>query len=168
MKLVRTLALGAALALSTTVAGAQVSDSARKPVAGAKSQGERGQGMARRGGDRAARALFRGVDLTEAQKEQVKAIAERYQPQRQALAKQVRDRRDSEERPDSAFLAGIRTQREQLHARQVAELRAVLTADQRTKFDANVAQLKEREAKRGEKMKDRKGKGEGRRGSRAG
>jgi len=163
MKLVRIIALGAALAVSTTVAGAQSADSARKPAAGAKAQGERGKGMARRGGDRAMRAMFRDVSLTDVQKQQVEAIVERYQPQRQALAKQVRDRRDSGQRPDSAFLAGVRTQREQLQERQVAEIRALLTADQRTKFDANVAQLKDREAKRTGK-KDGRGKGEGRRG----
>ena len=164
MKLVRIIALGAALACSTAVAGAQAADSARSPVAGAKAQGERGKGMARRGGDRAMRAMFRDMSLTDAQKQQVKAIADRYQPQRQALAKQVRDRRDSGQRPDSAFLAGVRTQRQELQERQVAEIRALLTADQRTKFDANLAQLKEREANRAGKAKDGRGKGEGGRG----
>ena len=163
MKLVRTFALGAALALSATVAGAQAADSARKPHAAAKARGDQ-DGKARRGGDRGDRALFRDVSLTDAQKQQVKAIVEKYQPQRQALMKQVRDRRDAGQRPDSAFLANIRTQRHELQERQVAEIRSLLTTDQRTKFDANVSAMKEREAKRAAKMKDGKGKGEGRRG----
>jgi Spy/CpxP family protein refolding chaperone len=167
MKLVRTLALGAALALSTTVAGAQSADSAKKPHAAAKARGDFG-GKARRGGDRDARAMFRDVALTEAQKQQVKAIVDKYQPQRQALMKQVRDRREGGQRPDSAFLSSIRTQRQQLQERQVSEIRSLLTADQRAKFDTNVAAMKERDEKRAAKMKDGKGKGEGRRGGRAG
>ena len=159
MKVVRIFALGAALALSTTVAGAQAADSAKKPVAGAKAHG--GKGMARRGGDREARAMFRDVNLTDAQKQQVKGIVEKYQPQRQALMQQLRDRRQAGQRPDSAFLAGIKQQRDSLQQRQVAEIRTLLSADQRTKFDANVAQLKDREAKQGKQRK-----GEGRRGGR--
>ena len=167
MKLVRTLALGAALALSTTVAGAQVADSAKKPHASAKARGDF-DGKGRRGGDRDARAMFRDVALTDAQKQQVKTIVEKYQPQRQALMKQVRDRREGGQRPDSAFLAGIRTQRQQLQERQVSEIRSLLTADQRTKFDSNVSAMKDREAKRAAKMKDGKGRGERHRGARRG
>ena len=170
MKPIRTLALGAALVLSSAVAGAQATDSASRSAPGARAQGERGKAMAHRGGDRGVRAMFRDVNLTDAQKQQVKAIADKYQPQRQALAKQVRDRRDSGQRPDSAFLAGIRTQREQLQERQVSEIRSILTADQRTKFDANIAELKERRAKHDGKARGGKGKGErrGDRGARQG
>ena len=153
MKLVRILALGAALTLSTSMAGAQVIDSV-KPAPGAKAQG--GRAMMRRGGDRDARMMFRDVKLSDAQKQQVKAIVDKYQPQRQALMQQVRDRRENGQRPDSAFLAGVRQQRETLQERQVSEIRALLTADQRTKFDANLQQQKEREAKREANMKEKK------------
>lgn len=163
MKLVRTLALGAVLALSATTAGAQVADSARKPAkaqAGAAAQ----RGWAR-GMDREARAMFRGVDLTDTQKQQVKAVVDKYQPQRQALMQQMRDRRDSGQRPDSAFMASMRQQRQALQERQVAEIRALLTAQQVAKFDANVAQAKDRAAKRAGKMREDRAKGD-RRGGR--
>jgi protein CpxP len=164
MKLVRTLALGAVLALSATTAGAQVGDSARKPAKAQSGAAERGWG---RGMDREARAMFRGVDLTDTQKQQVKAIVDRYQPQRQALMQQMRDRRESGQRPDSAFTASIRQQRQALQERQVAEIRAVLTADQVAKFDANAAQARDRAAKRAEKMREDRAKGD-RKGDRRG
>jgi hypothetical protein len=163
MKLVRTLALGAVLVLSATTAGAQVADSARKPAAKAQA-GAAHRGWAR-GMDREARAMFRGVDLTDTQKQQVKAIVDRYQPQRQALMQQVRDRREGGQRPDSAFMAGIRQQRQALQERQVAEIRALLTAQQVTRFDANAAEARERAAKRAEKVREDRAKGD-RRGGR--
>ena len=157
MKLVRTLALGAVLALPATTAGAQVADSARRPAKAQAGAAHRGWGH---GMDREARAMFRGVDLTDTQKQQVKAIVDKYQPQREALMQQVRDRRDSGQRPDSAFMAGIRQQRQALHERQVAEIRALLTAQQVAKFDANVAQARDRAAKRAGKMREDRAKGD--------
>jgi Spy/CpxP family protein refolding chaperone len=89
------------------------------------------------------RALFRGVDLTEAQKQQIKTIRDKYQPQMRSLREQIRAQRQQSgaerQRPDSATLAQVRS----LMQRQEGEIRAVLTPDQQKTFDANVAQMRE-------------------------
>ena len=151
MKAFRSMVLGAAVLFAGSVAGAQAAPRVKGDSASARAEGRRWEHGKHKGGERRemgghamGRAAFRGVNLTDAQKAQVKTVMERYRPQREALQKQMQDRRASGQKPDSAFLAGMRTQRQALMEKQQADIRAVLTAEQRTKFDANVAQMRER------------------------
>ena len=108
--------------------------------------GQRGAGQGEmRGGDRrgpmmAARALLRGIDLTDAQKTKIRDIALKYRPRHEAFADTMRANRELGIRPDSTQLA----KRMQILAQERAEIRAVLTAEQQKTFDANVAKMQDR------------------------
>ena len=147
MKNIRTLALGAVLAIGiSSVAGAQSTQGMEKgkpPVAheGRKHEGDRGMrdhGMSRK---RMRGHALKGVNLTDAQKEQVKSINARYRSELEAL--RPKGRADGV-RPDSAARAQMMSKRMEIERRQMAEVRAVLTAEQRITFDANVAKMHEK------------------------
>lgn len=168
MKALRIAALGAAVVIGFGSAAEVRAQATPAPQAGAeraaRQQGERGE-RGRKAG-RMMGGLFRGIDLTDDQKAQVKAIHERYRPQMQALRPEPRrERGDDAARPDSAS----RSRARDLVTRQHAEIRAVLTPTQQATFDRNVTSLKERGARKGEERGARKGgKRGGRRGERAG
>lgn len=132
------LALGAIILLSVAgTAGAQTaqpiprSDSARierrddrMPEGRRMRQGERmrqGDRMRKRGPNRGE--LMRELNLTEAQRTQIRAIHERGRERMQAL-----------------------------HAQQMAEVRSILTPEQRTRFDAAAAKRKEHMKDHGDMM----------------
>jgi Spy/CpxP family protein refolding chaperone len=98
------------------------------------SQQDGGQRMGRRGGDR-MQMLFQGITLTADQQSQVQAIRERHRGDMQGL--------NPRENPDD------RTKMMQNMQSQMAEIRAVLTADQQTQFDKNVAEMRQRMQQRG-------------------
>ena len=78
--------------------------------------------------------LLEGITLTDAQKEQVKVIREKYVPQ----LVQLRKAEQAIGRPDEA----TRAQMVDLKNKQAAEIRAILTADQQAIFDRNLAEQK--------------------------
>lgn len=158
MKHIRTWALGAVLAIGIgSVAGAQSTQGIEKgktPVAheGRKHEGDRGMrdhGMSRK---HLRGHALKGVKLTAAQKDQVKSINARYRSELEALRPKGRE---DGVRPDSAARAQMIAQRMEIERRQLAEIRAVLTTEQHTTFDANVAKMHQKSAdwraKRGEK-----------------
>ncbi len=151
MKVIRTLALGAALTIavgSTAELHAQATATPQGAERGAKARGERGAHGRAMGG------LFRDITLTGAQKTQVKEIHDRYRTRMQALRPQAKPARgDSAARPDSAAMAQVRT----LMASQQADIRAILTPAQQTTFDRNVAQMNERGERRWGEAGARKG-----------
>lgn len=175
MKTVRLLGLGAALALGAATVVAQPPATASRP-----SQGEAGQAQPRHDGPRARAPrgprggpggpLLAGITLTDAQREQIRAIGEKHRAQFQGEARQGRSRSmpgAERTRPDSAQRAAMRAQREQrraefqaLRQQHEAELRAVLTPEQQQTFDANRARIAERmsEPRRG---RMRAGRGDG-------
>ena len=156
----RTAALGLAiLAGSATFAGAQSTTPGTQAPSVGQDRGERGgKGQkARRGhkGQRGMRALFRDIQLTAEQRTQVKAIADRYRPQRETLAQSMKpamtEVRAARQRGDStaaraAFdrTADTRTKLTALRDQELREVRGVLTAAQQTTFDRNVSAMKER------------------------
>ena len=154
MKNIRTLALGAALAIGIgSVAGAQSTQGTEKgkpPVAhegrkheGRKHEGDRGMRDHGMSGKRMRGHALKGVKLTDAQKEQVKAINAKYRSELEALRPKGRE---DGVRPDSAARAQMIAQRMEIERRQLAEIRGVLTAEQRTTFDANVTKMHEKAA----------------------
>ena len=125
MKLVRIATLAAALCVGmTTVAAAQ------------GAQPQQGQGR----GGRMGEWLLKDITLTDAQKDQIKTIREKYMPQQMELRKAAQATGTVDD--------ATRAKMADLQNKQAAEIRAVLTADQQVTFDKNLAALKERMAAR--------------------
>ena len=84
-----------------------------------------------------SKMLFKGIELTDAQKAQVEQISQKYKAQREAL------------RPAGGQMQGppddaTRAKMEELKNQSNAEYRAILNADQQKIFDQNVAAMKAR------------------------
>lgn len=150
MKTFRVAALAAALLVAVgTTAQAQTTTPAPQPNAGAKQGGQpghaghgQGEGRGRRGRGEMmmGRALFRGIELSDAQKTQMRAIHTKYGEQRRAIWTPQRDSAARRQRPDSATRAKMVALRE----RETAEVRGLLTPAQQSTFDQNRAQMRQR------------------------
>jgi Spy/CpxP family protein refolding chaperone len=126
MKVIRTATLAIALCAGmTSVAAAQ-----------GQPENQQGQGEMRRGGGMGG-MLLKDITLTDAQKDQIKTIREKYVPKQLELRKAVQATGSP---PDEATRAKMM----ELQTQQSAEIRAVLTADQQKTFDHNLHELKER------------------------
>ena len=135
MKVIRIATLAFALCAGmTSVAAAQ-----------GQPEGQQGQGAMRRGGGMGG-MLLKDITLTDAQKDQVKTIREKYVPMQLELRKAVQATGGP---PDEA----TRGKMMELQTQQAAEIRAVLTADQQKTFDHNLHELKE---KMDEQRKDKR------------
>ena len=109
-------------------------------VAGAQGH-EPNKGEMRRGGGMGG-MLLKDITLTETQKNQVKTIREKYVPKQLELRKSAQATGTP---PDEATVNKMM----ELQSQQSAEIRAILTADQQTIFDRNIAEMKARmEARR--------------------
>ncbi|MFL5465112.1 MAG: Spy/CpxP family protein refolding chaperone [Gemmatimonadaceae bacterium] len=129
MKVIRIATLAAALCVGiTSVAAAQ---GATTP---------QGQGEARRGGGMGG-MLLKDITLTDAQKDQIKTIREKYLPQQVELRKSAQ--------ATGSFDDATRAKMADLQNKQAAEIRAILTADQQATFDKNLAEMKAKMAARG-------------------
>lgn len=135
---IRAVALGAALFAATAGAvsaqatqGTPRGDSATKAGEWRKDgpRGPRGRGfgpgMQGRPG-MPGMDFMRGLNLTETQRTQVRAIHEKYQPQMQSLHKRAK--------------TDFESQASTLHEQMFREVRTVLTAEQRAKIDAQLAE----------------------------
>jgi Spy/CpxP family protein refolding chaperone len=126
MKLVRIATLAAALCVGmTTVGGAQ------------STEPQQGQGEGRRG---RGEWLLKDINLSGAQKDQIKTIREKYVPQQMELRKAAQATGSMDD--------ATRAKMMDLQEKQAAEIRAILTADQQATFDKNLAAAKERMAAR--------------------
>jgi Spy/CpxP family protein refolding chaperone len=149
---ISTAAFGAALVFAAaTGAAAQQTDAGHHRGR----HGDRQSAATPAGRQGSLRGLFRGVNLTDAQKSQVKVIRERYQPQFKALRDSVRpafeQARAARQRGDTlaarqawAQTGGERQRMRELMQREAGEVRAILTPDQQKVFDQNVAAMRER------------------------
>ena len=127
MKAIRIATLAAALCVGTT------------SVAAAQGTEPQGQGQGR--GERMGGMLLKDINLTDAQKAQVKTIRDKYVPQLQELRKASQATGGP---PDEA----TRTKMMDIQNKQTNEIRAILTADQQATFDKNLAEMKARMANR--------------------
>ena len=126
MKVIRIATLAFALCAGmTSVAAAQ-----------GQPEGQQGQGGMRRGGGMGG-MLLKDITLTDAQKDQIKTIREKYVPKQLELRKAVQATGGP---PDEA----TRAKMTELQTQQSAEIRAILTPDQQKTFDHNLHELKER------------------------
>ena len=100
-----------------------------------------GQGGGGRGGammqERMMTALFEGITLTADQQAQVKAVNDKFQPRLDSARAEMMAARQAGEQPAPERMQAMRT----LQTEQRAALRAVLTAEQQTQFDRNVAAM---------------------------
>jgi Spy/CpxP family protein refolding chaperone len=161
MSTVRTLALGALMLVGVAgVSAAQSTATPRtRPGAGSYQRGEhRGPG--------GREGFGRDLNLTDAQKAQIKAIRAKYKPQNEALRAQVKPFMEAAHAArQKGDTAGFRANMEKAHqatqaasfkTQERAEIRAILTPDQQGKFDAH-----EKERAEGKhKGWGRKGKGD--------
>src|SRR4051812_16450594 len=138
MSTVRTLALGGLMVFG--VAGVSVAQTPANP-------GPRPDGQFRRGpgGGREGRGFGRDLNLTDAQKAQIKTIRQKYQPQEKALRDQAKPFMDAartarQNRDSVAFKTNMEKARQVMqggqsfHTQEKAEIRAILTPEQRVKF----------------------------------
>ena len=130
MKFVRIATLAVALCAGIT------------SIAAAQGQLEpQGQGEMRRAGGMGG-MLLKDITLTDAQKEQVKAIREKYLPQQLELRKATQA---TGKPADQATYSKMMD----LQEKQAAEIRALLTPDQQKVFDQNLKAMRDRmEARR--------------------
>lgn len=156
--------MGLGLALVVGAAGAAAAQNARPDTSNRQAQqrerGERGdrgmRGDRRRGGPEAA--LLKGITLTDAQKTRVEALRKEQRDQsaksREQFGAVMKEAREARQRGDTATarakMTEVRTQMDAQRERHLASLRTILTTEQQRQFDANVAEWKERAAKRGE------------------
>lgn len=147
------------------LAAPAISDAQAPSHSGEKSSVERNKaGQAKDGQhgrkgmrQRAAKSFMKGIELSDAQKTQMKTINERFRADAKALRESSKPAAGAErQRPDAA----TREQFTALQTRQRAEIRAVLTPAQQQTFDQNVAQARERLQKRGEKRGEKRGVGQ--------
>ena len=153
--------LGAAVAL---FAASEATAQTPAPRDSARRQGEMRRGGRPRGeigGMRQAamRGLFRNIDLTQAQRDQMKTVNEKYRTQyqsiRESLKPDLKAAQEARQRGDTAAARAAfertKTGREKMQAlmqQQRTEVRALLTPEQQKTFDTNVQQLKDRMEKR--------------------
>jgi Spy/CpxP family protein refolding chaperone len=129
MKVIRIATLGIALCVGMT------------SVAAAQGQPEpQGQGEMRRGGGMGG-MLLKDITLTDAQKDQIKMIREKYMPLQMDLRKAAQATGGP---PDEATRAKMMD----LQKEQAAKIREVLTADQQAIFDRNLDAMKARMTER--------------------
>lgn len=162
----KTIALGLVAALTFGAAGAHAQvpqrDSARAKAGQQDGRGPRGERGTRamrgeRGGPDGF--LLRGITLTDAQKQQVQELRERERAAMDAHRESMRGTmdqvREARQRGDTAAaraqMQSMRTVMEQQRERHVASLRGILTAEQRTQLDRNLAEVKQRQDERGER-----------------
>ena len=124
---------------------------ARSPDATTRREGMR----AGRGPGLGARGLFRGIELSDAEKASLKTVREKYKDQFKALHDSFKPQREelraARQRGDTvaarAIWAKSGDQREKMRALETqmqGDLRAALTPAHREQFDKNATALKER------------------------
>jgi Spy/CpxP family protein refolding chaperone len=113
-------------------------------------------------GRRAGGALLRGIQLSDAEKANIKAVNAKYAPQLKALRQQNKGQ-EKIARGDTTAMrkrweanAPQREAMKKIMDAERVELRAALSPENQAKFDANAKQMQERFAKRAEKGKGRR------------
>jgi len=174
MSTVRTLALGALMVFGVAgVSAAQSSVTPKSPSdSGYHRRGPRPDGQFRKGagGAREGRGFGRDLNLTDAQKTQIKAIRQKYQPQNQALRDRAKPfmeaARAARQKGDTVGFRSNMEKAQQVmqsgqsfRTQEQAEIRAILTPEQQAKFDAHQKAAAEHRAHGGKKGWGRKGMG---------
>ena len=170
---IRLVALGLALLVGTAaIASAQSAQTPPQTGKARQALGQRGRGLGVRN---LRRGLFRGIQLSDAERTRLKAVREKYQPQfkslRESLKPSGQAARAARQRGDTAAVraewqktASQREEAQKLAEQVRAEYRNALTPENQAKFDANATQLKTRLATRADRLGKRAAANRGRRG----
>ena len=142
MSIVRTMALGALMVVGVAGVSAAQTTTAPRTRADTGSFRHRDRVAGRRGNE--GFAFGRDLNLTDAQKAQIKTIRQKYQPQREALRAQSKPYMDAaraarQKGDTAAFRSNMLKARqlgESARAQEMSEVRAILTPDQQAKWDA--------------------------------
>jgi hypothetical protein len=173
MRILPYLAIASALLVLPVSAHAQrrgggMGGGSRGPLGGQPGIGDQQQGpspaeMEHRMEERASLgdAVHKVPDLTDAQKDSIKKLEKHYGDVFKSYGIAIRSQMDSARaaggQPDFRAMSMLRMTADSTRDVEVAAARALLTTDvQRTKFDQNLAEIKEREAKREEEMRSRR------------
>ncbi len=130
--------IGFAVAGTTTVAaaqrlgGGQAAQAGRAGVRGGAGRAGADSVRGRHRGPAGARAALAGLNLSQTQKDQIKTINKKY-------ADQFKQLRQADAGNGGAQNADARVRMRTIAEQERAEIRGVLTPEQRTQFDANVA-----------------------------
>ena len=159
MNHIRTALVAAMLAFGTAAVASAQQTTPTAPQARAAHQhqraGRRGFGMRKQ--------LFEGITLSSSEKANIKAVHAKYAAQMKSLRDQSKPQleaaRAARQRGDTAAFkqmwkqtAAQRQQTRKLMEQERADLRAALTPANQTRFDANVAKLQQRMAKRAQRV----------------
>lgn len=151
-----TIALGLALCAGTAMtANAQTASSATRADTTAITGHHNRHQERRSARERGDQALFKGIDLSSAQKTRIDSIRSKYRGESQSLREQMepamKDARAARQSGDSAKIkearANMSTSRDKMMAlrkQEMGEIRGVLTPDQQSTFDKNVTKLQSR------------------------
>jgi Spy/CpxP family protein refolding chaperone len=146
--------LTSALALALTLAATAGAQGVRRQDRPARPDRAQHDSTVRRGRGGPERMLLRGITLSPDQQQKLAQIREDARREFDAN----RPRRDGQrpdasaprrERGDTAGMGARRAEMQQRLEKRIAAVREILTADQRTQFDENVAEMKARMAERG-------------------
>jgi Spy/CpxP family protein refolding chaperone len=144
----------AGLALALTLMGATTALAQEKPPEqSGKPRVERGERFERgdRRGPGGPAFLLRGIQLSDAQKTQLQAVREKHRAEMEKAREQGESFREqmraAREANDTTKLRALRAEAMQRmregHERMAADVRAVLTPEQRVLFDKNLAEARE-------------------------
>ena len=150
------IGLGLAVSVASTAIAQDKGQDKQRGERG-KDRGAQFEGRGGRGGPDGL--LLKGITLTEGQRTQIaqlrKTQREQLDTKRNASKGDLAKLREAHQRGDTAAIRVAKEQRravmEQERAQNVAAIRNILTAEQRVQFDRNVADLKAREAQRGDR-----------------
>lgn len=150
------VAVGLALSLAG-VASAQQGERGERPRGGERGRMADGSERRARGRGGPDGRLLKGITLTEGQRAQIaqldKTRRDALEAKRDGRRVEMDQIRAARQRGDTASVRGAmqknRLEMEQARARHIAAVRNLLTAEQRVQFDRNVAELQQRDARRG-------------------
>lgn len=167
MMKIRMIALGLALSAGVAVAAEAQQTQPRRPQGAAGERGAWERGQMGRGRDMAlgrgqqrpgraiARAAFRGIELSQQERTALRNVEDRYLGERRkvqdATRAALRQAQDARQRGDTTAarraiesIAQQRTRLVTLAQQQRVDVRNALSAENRTRLDQNVSQLRER------------------------
>ena len=152
----RTLTTALALALTVAASAGAQSTSTDRGQRPERPRGAQQDSVGRRGRGGPERMLLRGITLSADQQSKLADLQRREReqfdanrPRRDGANGQNGEARPQRQRRDTTGMGARRAEFERRFEQRIAEVRNILTNDQRAQFDKNVAEMKARRAENG-------------------